>query len=117
MTEHVHKARQRRRERRMSGSNVRWFSEIGLADLDQVGGKNSSLGEMIGNLKSAGVHVPDGFATTADAYRRFVAQTGLGAQIDAELAGLDVEDVRALAQAGRRIRAAVLEQPLPAHLE
>jgi pyruvate,water dikinase len=101
----------------MSGSNVRWFSEIGLADLDQVGGKNSSLGEMIGNLKSAGVRVPDGFATTADAYRRFVAQTELGDRIDTELAALDVEDVRALAEAGRRIRAAVLEQPLPADLE
>jgi pyruvate, water dikinase len=101
----------------MSGSNVRWFSEIGLADLDQVGGKNSSLGEMIGNLKSAGVRVPDGFATTADAYRRFVAQTELGDRIDTELAALDVEDVRALAETGRRIRAAVLEQPLPADLE
>jgi pyruvate,water dikinase len=101
----------------MSGSNVRWFSEIGLADLDQVGGKNSSLGEMIGNLKSAGVRVPDGFATTADAYRRFVAQTELGDRIDTEVAALDVEDVRALAETGRRIRAAVLEQPLPADLE
>ena len=58
--------------------NVRWFSQLGLADLEQVGGKNSSLGEMVANLTSAGVKVPDGFATTADAFRRFISQTGLG---------------------------------------
>ena len=57
--------------------NVRWFAELGLADLEQVGGKNSSLGEMVANLSSAGVRVPDGFATTADAYRRFIGETGL----------------------------------------
>ena len=55
-------------------ANVRWFSELGLADLEQVGGKNSSLGEMVSNLSSAGVLVPDGFATTADAYRRFLGE-------------------------------------------
>ena len=55
-------------------TNVLWFSEIGLADLEQVGGKNSSLGEMVRNLSSAGVRVPDGFATTAEAYRRFLAE-------------------------------------------
>jgi pyruvate, water dikinase len=101
----------------MSGRNVRWFSEIGLADLDQVGGKNSSLGEMIGNLKEAGVRVPDGFATTADAYRRFIGETGLAGRIDEQLAALDVEDVRQLAETGRRIRAEVLEQPYPDDLE
>ena len=83
----------------MSRHNIRWFAEVGLADLDQVGGKNASLGEMIGNLKSAGVNVPDGFATTADAFRRFTAQTALDELINAELAALDVEDVRAV---GRR---------------
>ena len=57
-------------------SNVLWFSSLGMKDLDQVGGKNASLGEMVGNLASAGVRVPDGFATTADAYRRFLAQRG-----------------------------------------
>jgi pyruvate,water dikinase len=99
----------------MSSSNVRWFADLGLADLDQVGGKNASLGEMIGNLVSAGVAVPDGFATTAEAFRRFVA--GVEAQINEELTALDVEDVQRLAEVGRRVRAAVLEQPFPEDLE
>jgi pyruvate,water dikinase len=101
----------------MSRHNIRWFAEVGLADLDQVGGKNASLGEMIGTLKSAGVNVPDGFATTADAYRRFISQTALNELINAELAALDVQDVRKLAQVGRRVRAAVLDQPFPDDLE
>ena len=65
--------------------NVRWFAEVGLADLEEVGGKNASLGEMVGHLGSAGVRVPDGFATTAEAYRRFLGETGLAARIDAAL--------------------------------
>ena len=101
----------------MSRHNIRWFAEVGLADLDQVGGKNASLGEMISNLKAAGVNVPDGFATTADAFHRFTAQTALDELINAELAALDVEDVRQLAQVGRRVRAAVLDQPFPHDLE
>jgi len=98
-------------------NNVLWFSEIGLADLDQVGGKNSSLGEMVRNLASLGVRVPDGFATTAEAYRRFVAEAGIEDMINTELAGLDVSDVSQLARAGATIRQAVLEQPLPADLD
>jgi pyruvate,water dikinase len=101
----------------MPNSNVRWFTELGLTDLDQVGGKNASLGEMIANLASAGVNVPDGFATTADAFRRFAAQTGLNDMIDAELTALDVEDVRQLAEVGRRVRQSVLDQPFPDDLE
>ena len=89
---------------------IRWFADLGMADLDQVGGKNSSLGEMIGNLAAAGVRVPDGFATTADAYRRFLAG-GLGDRIAAELVGLDTDDVRRLAEVGARIRAAVVAKP------
>src|SRR4029450_9911397 len=72
--------------------NVRWFADLGLADLDQVGGKNSSLGEMIANLAGLGVRVPNGFATTADAYRRFIGGTGLADFIGAALAGVDTED-------------------------
>ena len=98
-------------------SNVRWFSELGLADLDQVGGKNSSLGEMVRNLGAAGVRVPDGFATTADAYRRFLAETGLASTISSELAGLDTDDVQRLAEVGKRVRAAVVEQAFPTDLE
>ena len=63
-------------------ANVKWFSSLGMADLEEVGGKNSSLGEMIGNLASAGVRVPDGFATTASAFRDFVSQEGLAARIE-----------------------------------
>jgi pyruvate, water dikinase len=98
-------------------SNVVWFADIGLADLEQVGGKNSSLGEMVRNLASAGVRVPDGFATTADAYRRFIGETGLAEFITDQLAGLDTDDVRRLAEVGQEIRTAVLEQSFPADLE
>ena len=98
-------------------SNVVWFADIGLADLEQVGGKNSSLGEMVRNLASAGVRVPDGFATTADAYRRFIGETGLAERITGALDGLDTDDVRRLAEVGNQIRTAVLEQPFPADLE
>jgi pyruvate, water dikinase len=97
--------------------NVRWFADLGLADLDQVGGKNSSLGEMIANLAGLGVRVPNGFATTADAYRRFIGDTGLADFIGTELAGLDTDDVQELARAGKRIREAVVAQPFPAELE
>ena len=98
-------------------SNVVWFADLGLADLEHVGGKNASLGEMIANLSSAGVRVPDGFATTAEAYRRFLGETGLADRINAELSGLDTDDVRRLAEVGQHIRATVLEQPFPADLE
>jgi len=97
--------------------NVRWFAEIGLGDLEDVGGKNSSLGEMISNLADAGVSVPDGFATTASAYRRFLGDTGLAERISDRLRDLDTEDVRALAEAGKEIRTAVVEQPFPPSLE
>ncbi len=86
-----------------------WFSELGLKDLDRVGGKNASLGEMVANLTSAGVQVPDGFATTADAYRSFLADSGLDARIVARLEGLNTDDVTALAAAGQEIRALVRE--------
>jgi len=98
-------------------SNVLWFSELGLADLEHVGGKNSSLGEMVSNLAKLGVRVPDGFATTAEAYRRFIGDTGLAETISSRLAGLDTEDVQKLAQAGRQIRDLVVAQPFPPDLE
>ncbi len=98
-------------------SNVLWFADLGLADLEQVGGKNSSLGEMVSNLASAGVRVPDGFATTADAYRRFIGDTGLAESISAKLSGLDTDDVQRLAVVGKEIREAVVQQPFPADLE
>jgi pyruvate,water dikinase len=91
---------------------VLWLDQLRLADLGRVGGKNASLGEMIGHLTSLGVRVPSGFATTAEAYRQFVAQTGLAQRIYARLGQLDVEDVDALARAGAEIRRWVIDTPL-----
>jgi pyruvate,water dikinase len=93
------------------------FASVGLRDTALVGGKNASLGEMIARLGQAGVRVPDGFATTAQAYRDVLAQGGLDARIAAELAGLDVGDVRRLAEAGGRIRGWILATPFPPGLE
>ncbi|MFB9314000.1 phosphoenolpyruvate synthase [Nocardioides plantarum] len=98
-------------------SNVRWFSEIGLADLEQVGGKNASLGEMVSHLTDLGVRVPDGFATTSEAYHRFIGETGLAERITGLLDGLDTDDVRRLAEVGKEIREAVVLQEFPADLE
>ncbi len=98
-------------------NNIKWFSEIGLADLEEVGGKNSSLGEMISNLADLGVRVPGGFATTADAYRRFINHAGLKETITHSLGSLDTDDVVELARVGNQIREAVITQPFPADLE
>ena len=88
------------------------FERLGRHDVDTVGGKNSSLGEMIGSLAQAGVRVPGGFATTAHAYREFLAQGGLDERIRKELANLDVDDVEKLAATGARIREWILSTPL-----
>ncbi len=98
-------------------ANVLWLHELRLSDLAQVGGKNASLGEMIGHLDELGVSVPGGFATTADAYREFIAHNDLYQRIFDRLATLDVEDVAALVAAGREIRDWVIESPLPESLE
>jgi pyruvate,water dikinase len=93
------------------------FERLRMTDVDRVGGKNASLGEMIANLAEAGIRVPGGFATTADAFREFVAHEGLAQRIEQRLAGLDIEDVTALAAAGRDIRDWLLKAPLPPALE
>ncbi|BCW62983.1 phosphoenolpyruvate synthase [Arthrobacter sp. StoSoilB22] len=98
-------------------TDVLWFSELGLSDLDQVGGKNASLGEMVRNLASAGVKVPDGFATTADAYRRFLSESGLDARIESILEGLDSDDVVALGRVGQKIRDLIRQTPFPSAFE
>ncbi|MFA7486737.1 MAG: phosphoenolpyruvate synthase [Lysobacteraceae bacterium] len=97
--------------------HVLWLHELRLTDLAQVGGKNSSLGEMIGNLAKLGVSVPGGYATTADAFREFIAHNNLEQRIFDRLAGLDVEDVDALVKAGRDIRNWVIEAPLQPALD
>ncbi|MEX2541343.1 MAG: phosphoenolpyruvate synthase [Trueperaceae bacterium] len=96
---------------------VRSFESLTSQDVDQVGGKNASLGEMISSLSQAGVAVPGGFATTALAYREFLAQDGLDCRIEGALAGLDVDDLTALSATGARIRGWLLDTPLPPRLE
>ena len=92
------------------------FEKLRMSDVESVGGKNASLGEMISQLPQ-GVRVPTGFATTAHAFRDFLAYEGLAGKISAKLAALDVDDVRALAAVGAEIRAMVENQPFPADLE
>ena len=92
------------------------FEKLRMTDVEQVGGKNSSLGEMISQLADTGVRVPGGFATTAHAYRVFLAQSGLDAKINAALDALDVDDVNALVKTGAEIRQWVLDTPFPMDL-
>ncbi len=92
------------------------FEKLRMSDVDTVGGKNASLGEMISQLPQ-GVRVPTGFATTAHAFREFLKHDGLNDKIQAKLAALDIEDVNALAAAGSEIRGMVEAQPFPADLE
>ena len=97
--------------------NVLWYDGLGMDDVETVGGKNASLGEMISNLSNMGVSVPNGFATTADAFRAFMSQSGLHDKIQAELDALDVEDVEKLAIVGKQIRQWVIETPFQQELE
>ena len=96
---------------------VLWLDRLRLSDLAQVGGKNASLGEMIGHLAELGVSVPGGFATTADAFREFIDQSGLKKRIFDKLATLDIDDVEALARAGTEIRGWVTETALTPRLD
>jgi len=96
---------------------VLWLDALRMSDLGKVGGKNASLGEMIGNLARLGVSVPGGFATTADAYQAYLEKSGLAARIRQRLVGLDVEDVDALVRAGTEIRGWIVDTALPAELE
>jgi len=97
--------------------NILWLHELRLADLARVGGKNSSLGEMIGHLASLGVSVPGGYATTAEAFKAFIAHNDLSTRIFDRLATLDVEDVPALTAAGKEIRGWVIDAPLQPDLD
>ncbi|WP_298016414.1 phosphoenolpyruvate synthase [uncultured Castellaniella sp.] len=93
------------------------FEQLRMSDVDSVGGKNASLGEMISQLAGAGVRVPGGFATTADAFRDFLKSTGLDDRIKARLDALNADDVRELAAAGAEIRQWVIDTPFPAAFE
>jgi len=96
---------------------ILWFDQLGMADVERVGGKNASLGEMISNLSEVGVTVPGGFATTAHAYREFLSHDGLNERINDTLKRLDVDDVQALSKAGSDIRQWIIDTPLPPAFE
>ncbi|TDC09764.1 hypothetical protein E1265_31975 [Streptomyces sp. 8K308] len=94
---------------------IRWFEDLSAQDVAVVGGKNASLGEMIGNLAPRGIRVPAGFATTADAYREYLAADGLGTAVGERLDTL--RDGAELADVGRAVRERILDTPLPAALD
>ncbi|MEG5057169.1 phosphoenolpyruvate synthase [Microcoleus sp. A2-C5] len=96
---------------------VLWFDEVGIADIPLVGGKNASLGEMIQQLTPKGVSVPNGFATTAHAYRDFIESAGLEAKLRAIFADLDVENLQNLRQKGKQARALILDTQFPQDLQ
>ncbi len=94
-----------------------WFENLGMKDVERVGGKNASLGEMISNLSKKGVSVPGGFATTSQAYRDFLATDGLDQKIKGALDALDVDDVNSLVETGAKIRRWIVETPFPSKLD
>jgi pyruvate,water dikinase len=100
----------------MQNPYIKKLNELNMQDLDLVGGKNASLGEMIGNLTSLGINVPGGFATTSHAYRDFLKHKELGDRINKVLSELDVDDLSTLAETGKKIRKWVLETELPKKL-
>ena len=100
-----------------TANNIISLAELRMSDVARVGGKNASLGELIGGLSAAGVRVPDGFATTADAYRRFLQQNDLATTIQTIISALDVNNTNVLSAAAADIRRRIMETPLPADVE
>ena len=100
----------------MAQQYVAWFRDLRMTDVNEVGGKNASLGEMISQLAQSGVRVPGGFATTAFAFREFLKHNKLEERIEAVLRKLDIEDVNALAQSGKQIRQWVIDAPFQREL-
>ena len=101
----------------MAENYVIWFEKLRMTDVEEVGGKNASLGEMISQLANSGVRVQGGFATTADAYRDFLQHNGLAARIHQALGKLDIDDVTELARVGKEIRQWIIDTPFPAKLD
>lgn len=97
--------------------NIIWFENLRMTDVGEVGGKNASLGEMISQLSNKNIRVPGGFATTADAYKRFLEENNLKQKIDEVLATLDVDNVIELAKAGKMIQGWVMDAPFPKDFE
>src|SRR5437773_10747070 len=94
-----------------------WLKDLRMADLERVGGKNASLGEMMSALAAAGIRVPGGFATTAQAFRQFLSANGLEARIEQRLHSLAPKDVTAFAACGAEIRSWILKAPFPADIQ
>ena len=94
-----------------------WFDKVGMGDIERVGGKNASLGQMISQLGPLGVHVPNGFATTAEAYRHFLSKNQLDKKIFDLLDSFDIDNITALTKAGRQIRQWIMDTPFPPELE
>ncbi|MBB5018751.1 pyruvate,water dikinase [Chitinivorax tropicus] len=101
----------------MAENYVIWFEKLRMTDVDKVGGKNASLGEMISQLAESGVRVPGGFATTAQAYRDFLQHEGLAQRIEDAVSTLNVDDVATLAKVGAQVRQWIVDTPFPAKLE
>ena len=99
-----------------NNEHVLWFDSIGIKDIAKVGGKNASLGEMIRNLTSKGIRVPEGFAITTSAFQQFVDEAGLRDKVKAVLSGGDPDDPSDVAQRGRKIRKAFLGTEFPGEL-
>ncbi|MFH1175156.1 MAG: PEP/pyruvate-binding domain-containing protein, partial [bacterium] len=96
---------------------ILWFSELGIKDVEQGGGKNASLGEMFSNLTKKGINVPDGFAVSAAAYRYFIRENKLDNKIRAVLSGLDTSNMRNLSERGAKVRDLILSADFPEDLE
>ncbi|MFW6149640.1 MAG: PEP/pyruvate-binding domain-containing protein, partial [Atribacterota bacterium] len=92
---------------------IKWFEDLKMSDVPLVGGKNASLGEMIGSLKAKGVNVPGGFAITAYAYKYMIEKEGVDKKIKEILSDLDTHDVKNLAECGQKIRDLIKNTPLP----
>src|SRR4030043_706438 len=95
---------------------ILWFRESGIKDIELVGGKNASLGEMFSNLRKKGIRVPDGFSVTAEAFRYFITQNKLDGEIKNILKGLDTGNMRNLAERGYRVRETILSAEFPIDL-
>ena len=100
----------------MTKKYIKKLNEINIEDIELVGGKNASLGEMIGNLTNLGIKVPDGFATTSDAYRDFIKHNNLGNKINKALENLDIKNINDLKKTGKQVRDWILESELPKKL-
>ena len=100
----------------MARTFIKNLDEISMKDFDAVGGKNSSLGEMISNLTGLGINVPGGFAITSSAFNEFISSSEIDKIISKELANLNVENLRDLRRTGKKLRSLILKTPLPQNL-